>query len=395
MFALEMLTLGHSPLIGDGFCEMTVYDRHILPRDYLALRAYPFWEDAFILGHNHLIDFYMENLTFCLWLLFLIDYRDDDIFGISLLNSPTLIWLSTYLCWASKHPTFDSNIPASILSESYIFSFEPTCFIISLLSMTLSHSLDQGRMQTNLEFFGQVFICLWTLGSTFSMMVEPVSLLMYLWWCFHVDSWHVISWLACILDLESWLAFVWHVILASMTQELVWTFVDWAYMFSLHRHLEHPRISCMVTFCVLCWLLSYTGAYPLPWVHQIFFQIFSLVNLFLDLCESSYWGIPPSLSSSDLLQIFSLLDLFLDLCESSYWGIPPLAFFYWGIPPSLGLSHLMLISWLLDHLLIFTSYHLGHPPTVSLLKASQFLLVCLKHPPIVSFFRVFPFLQFF
>ena len=42
MLDLEMLTLGHSPLIGDGFCEMIVYARHILPRDYLALRAYPF-----------------------------------------------------------------------------------------------------------------------------------------------------------------------------------------------------------------------------------------------------------------------------------------------------------------------------------------------------------------
>ena len=41
MLDLEMLTLGHSPLIGDGFCEMTVYVRHILPRDYLVLRFYP------------------------------------------------------------------------------------------------------------------------------------------------------------------------------------------------------------------------------------------------------------------------------------------------------------------------------------------------------------------
>ena len=42
MFALEMLTLGHNPLIDDGFYEMIVYVRHILPRDYLALKAYPF-----------------------------------------------------------------------------------------------------------------------------------------------------------------------------------------------------------------------------------------------------------------------------------------------------------------------------------------------------------------
>ena len=61
MFALEMLTLGHSPLIGDRFCEMTVYARHILPKFYLALRAYPFWDDAFILGHSHLADFDIET----------------------------------------------------------------------------------------------------------------------------------------------------------------------------------------------------------------------------------------------------------------------------------------------------------------------------------------------
>ena len=42
MLDLEMLTLRHSPFIGDRFCEMTVYARHILSRDYLALRAYPF-----------------------------------------------------------------------------------------------------------------------------------------------------------------------------------------------------------------------------------------------------------------------------------------------------------------------------------------------------------------
>ena len=56
MFALEMLTLGHNPLIDDRFCEMTVYARHILPRVYLALR-----DDAFIRGHSHLADFDIET----------------------------------------------------------------------------------------------------------------------------------------------------------------------------------------------------------------------------------------------------------------------------------------------------------------------------------------------
>ena len=53
MFDLEMLTLGHNPLIDDRFCEMIVSVRHILLRDYFTLRAYPFLEDAFILRYNH------------------------------------------------------------------------------------------------------------------------------------------------------------------------------------------------------------------------------------------------------------------------------------------------------------------------------------------------------
>ena len=57
----------------------------------------------------------------------------------------------------------------------------------------------------------------------------------------------------------------------------------------------------------------------------------------------------PSLSLSGLLCTFSVLDLFLDLCESSYRGIPPLAFFLLGHTPlSLGLPCLVLISWLSD-----------------------------------------------
>ena len=57
MLDLEMLTLGHRSFIGDRFCEMTFYAKHIFSKDYLALRAYPFEEDVFILGHRHLVDF--------------------------------------------------------------------------------------------------------------------------------------------------------------------------------------------------------------------------------------------------------------------------------------------------------------------------------------------------
>ena len=62
MFGLEMLALGHSPLvIDDDFCEMTVYAGYLLSRDHSALRAYPFWDDAFTLGHSHHADFDIET----------------------------------------------------------------------------------------------------------------------------------------------------------------------------------------------------------------------------------------------------------------------------------------------------------------------------------------------
>ena len=170
-------------------------------------------------------------LTLRLDLLFMIalsvDYRDDDIFGISILNSLSLIWLPTYLCWTSKHPTFDTIIPASILSHIFFRThlFHHPTWLYPLL-------LIRRGWRSILSFFGRVFTCLWTLGSTSSMMVEPISLMMYLWWCFHVDSWHITSKHACILDLESWLAFVYLIILVSMIHDFVWTIFYWGNMFS-------------------------------------------------------------------------------------------------------------------------------------------------------------------
>ncbi|RVW98419.1 hypothetical protein CK203_026746 [Vitis vinifera] len=49
------------PLVLVMICEMTVYTRHLLSRDHSALRAYPFWDDAFILRHSHLADFDIET----------------------------------------------------------------------------------------------------------------------------------------------------------------------------------------------------------------------------------------------------------------------------------------------------------------------------------------------
>ena len=94
----------------------------------------------------------------------------------------------------------------------------------------------------------------------------------------------------------------------------------------------------MVRFCVLMLVTILHWGIPPSLSSPDLLQILSLLDLFLGLYGSSHWGIPPSLGSSDLLRTFSLLDLFLDLRESSYWGIPPSALFYWGIPPLFGIT---------------------------------------------------------
>ena len=95
---------------------------------------------------------------------------------------------------------------------------------------------------------------------------------------------------------------------------------------------------------------------------------------------------PPSLSSSGLLCTFSLLDLFLDLCESSYRDIPLiLAFFLLGIPLSLGFPCLMLISWLSDSFVDL--YELSPRASLffHLVQDIPSPLVCLRHPSSFGF----------
>ena len=71
------------------------------------------------------------------------------------------------------------------------------------------------------------------------------------------------------------------------------------YSWALHRYelsAEHcsrlveslSAISSGLRFAAAC----HTGAYPHLWVHRMFCRSFSLLSLFLDFCESSYWGIP-------------------------------------------------------------------------------------------------------
>ena len=196
--------------------------------------------------------------------------------------------------------------------------------------MTLSHSLYQRKTQTSLELSGWVFTCLWALGSTSSVMVGPVRLLIYLWWCTRIDSWHIVSWFAYISDLEFWSALVWSVISVLLCQHSfgdVWTcfsicslrlcmcfFI--ASSLSISQSVLFGEIPCLMLVTILHWGIPSSLCSP------DLLQILLLFILSLDLCESSYWGIPPSLSSLTFCRLLSLLDLFLDLCESSHWGIP-------------------------------------------------------------------------
>ena len=110
------------------FREMTVYARHILPRVYLALRTYPFWDDAFILGAYLLCWFWHWDSIPCLWSLLSMDYRVIGTLGSIFL---------TYLVRLGYPLSFVTHLyilywTLLYLHSSYqsLSSFEPTYFTI-------------------------------------------------------------------------------------------------------------------------------------------------------------------------------------------------------------------------------------------------------------------------
>ena len=114
------------------------------------------------------------------------------------------------------------------------------------------------------------------------MMVGPVRLLIHLWWCTHIDSWHVVSWFAYISDLESCSTFVWSMILMLLC-----------------RHSLGDVWSCFsIRSLRLCISFSLHHRWAYPWVF-LYGDIMCLM-----LVTILHWGIPLSLSSSDVLQVF-------------------------------------------------------------------------------------------
>ena len=178
------------------------------------------------------------------------------------------------------------------------------------------------------------------------MMIGPIRLLMHLWWCTHIASRHVVFWFAYIPDLGSRSAFVWSIISVLLCQHSfgdVWSCFSifslrLCISCSLHHRWAYPsvlygEIPCLMLVTILHWGI------PPSLSSSDFFCRFSHYSIyFLIFMGHRTRAYPLSLSLSDLWRTFPLLDLFLDLCESSYWGIPPLAFFYWGIPPLFGFA---------------------------------------------------------
>ena len=234
---------------------MTVYTRCLLSRVYLAVRAYPCWDDALILGHSHLANFDIETPP-----------PVYDCCFRWIIESLTPWVQSSQHTWSN----LGTHFPLLHTHTSYIGPCYSCTHLIRALHLlsphissscrTLSSSLDQKEIQTSLELSGWVFTCLWTLGSISSVMVVPVRLLIHLWWCTHIDSWHVVSWFVYISDLEFWSTFVWAIILVLLCQHSfndVWSCFSICSLrlcmcFSLHRRWAYPRVSYMVRFCVLC-----------------------------------------------------------------------------------------------------------------------------------------------
>ena len=107
---------------------MTVYTRRLLSRDYLVLRAYPFRDDAFTLGHTYLVDFDIKTPLPVYDRYSRMDYRVIGTLGSI---------FSTYLVRLGYPLSFVTHLyilhwTLLYLHSSYqsLTSFEPTYFTI-------------------------------------------------------------------------------------------------------------------------------------------------------------------------------------------------------------------------------------------------------------------------
>ena len=77
-----------------------------------SIQSLLLWDDTFIPRHGYLIDFWHRDLTSCLWLLFFMDYKDDDTLGSVFL---------AYLVWFGCLLTFVAHLYILPLASSYLY----------------------------------------------------------------------------------------------------------------------------------------------------------------------------------------------------------------------------------------------------------------------------------
>ena len=186
---------------------------------------------------------------------------------------------------------------------------------------------------------------------------------------------------------------------------LVLMFVHWGYVYLLHYIIIEHIPECLVWWHSVSYVSYYLtlghtpilefirsfadslttrstsgsswviilGHTPHPWVHQIFCGFSHYLIYFLIFASRHTGAYPPILEF-----IWSLA--YFPTAWSISWslrvvtpGHTPFSAFLLGHTPSLWVYRVS--CWFHDcrtHLSIFTSYHLGHPPTVILSRASPF-----------------------
>ena len=198
------------------------------------------------------------------------------------------------------------------------------------------------------------------------MMVGPITLLMHLWWCTHIDSWHVVFWFAYISDLEFWSAFVWSIILVLLRPH---SFGDAWTCFSI----------CSLRLCICFFIASSFGISQ----SVLFGDI-----LYLMLVAILHWGIPPSLSLLDSFAVF----LTTRSISWSLWvvtlGHTPILEF---IRPFEDFLTTQSISWSLRVVILghspFSTFPLGHTPPIWVCHVSCWFQGCQTHLSIFTSYQ--------
>ena len=111
------------------------------------------------------------------------------------------------------------------------------------------------------------------------MMVGPIRLMMYLRWCLHIDSWYVLSWHACVVDLYVffYICFVHHFGLSLLAQFL------WCMVLFEHLMIEVRLFHCIIIEHILkCFVSWHFVSYRLPsdtWAYLLLGFIGSYTNI--------------------------------------------------------------------------------------------------------------------